>query len=296
MIVYVDVLIVLNFIVNYLLLLLSARLCGRGVKLSRLRITLAALIGAAGSLIIFLPQMGAAANILFKLAFSSLLAAVSGGYKDGRGYIKRLFMLIATSFVFAGFMLFITLLSGGRSGFYYNGVCYFNVSGVGLLICCALVYGIVTAYQRLISRGALAVKELPVTIVNDGKELCCTGVVDSQNNLCDAFSGTPVVIGSYRLLSPILPDGFWQAAQTGQGCAGLRLIPCATVAGQDLLPAFRPEHMLLDLGEGPLMVQDVYIAVSKELDGVPGQQLLLNRALTGKRVQTKMREKAVHKC
>ena len=44
------------------------------------------------------------------------------------------------------------------------------------------------------------------------------------------------------------------------------------------------------------MVQDVYIAVSKELDGVPGQQLLLNRALTGKRVQTKMREKAVHKC
>ena len=55
LIIYVDVLIVLNFIVNYLLLAVSTRLSGG--KASRLRLALAALIGAFFSLTIFLPPL-----------------------------------------------------------------------------------------------------------------------------------------------------------------------------------------------------------------------------------------------
>ena len=56
MTVYADILFVVNYAVNLALLLISARLLGIIPK--KKRICLAALLGAAGSLIIFLPLNG----------------------------------------------------------------------------------------------------------------------------------------------------------------------------------------------------------------------------------------------
>lgn len=282
-----DVLMVLNFIVNYLLLLISARLCA--MDFSRFRLLLAALFGALCSLVIFLPPLGSAGSILFKSLTSGALVVIAGGYHGWRGFSKRLFMLLAASFVFAGFMLFITLMSGGKTGFFQNGVCYFHISGVKLVTCSVILYGILTVYQKLFKNSMVGEEEYQVLISSEGKTKEMAGVMDSQNHLIDLFSGTPVVIGSYAALYDILPSGICAAIDSSMIDAaemkGVRFIPCRTVAGQDVLPAFRPERMILRHGEKEVMIEDVYIAVAQSLDTAGTQKLLLNPALNGRETQ-----------
>lgn len=65
MTVYADVLVVVNYIVNLLLLLASAKLLG--VVTCRWRLCAGALVGALGSLVIFLPYVGMWFQALYKI-------------------------------------------------------------------------------------------------------------------------------------------------------------------------------------------------------------------------------------
>lgn len=284
MIVYVDVLITLNFVVDYLLLVLSARMCGGRVR--RVRTLLAAAIGGVSSLIIFLPPQSGAENVLIKLALSLLLAAVAGGYETAAGYIKRAFTLLVASFLFAGFMLFITLLSGGETSFFYNGVCYFHISALSLLCCSVAAYAAITLYRRIFKKSMVGRESYTVLLRVGEKTERLPGVTDSQNNLVDVFTGTPVVVGSEALLSHIAPDAVKAAlaalaAGVGDECflSGVRLIPCSTVAGEGMLAGFRPDEFILVSPDGARRaVGDVYVAIAPNGDG---KELLLNPALTG---------------
>ncbi|MCI8441782.1 MAG: hypothetical protein HFG27_04530 [Provencibacterium sp.] len=287
MIIYVDVLIVLNFIVNYLLLAAAARF-GGGVA-SRLRLALSALLGAFFSLTLFLPPLPPVVNAAMKLGLSCLLAAVAGGYRDIWGYFKRLFLLLAASFLFAGLMLFAALLGGGENLLFYNGICYFPISGMKLLLGSAAAYAAVSLWQRLFRRGMAAQEPYRVLLCVGGKTAELAGEMDSQNHLIDLFSGTPVAVGPRALLEPVLPPGICRALSgdfsDSVGMRDIRMIPCRTVAGEELLPAFRPDRMILENKNGKLEIEDVYIAVAARLDDAGTKKLLLNPALTGRKTE-----------
>lgn len=78
MIVYVDVLIVVNFIVNYFLLLGASSASGRSIN--RIRIIFSAIFGALSSLIIFFPMLGVFENTLYKLATALIMIRIAYEY------------------------------------------------------------------------------------------------------------------------------------------------------------------------------------------------------------------------
>lgn len=277
MIVYVDVLITINFIVDYLLLLISGKLCS--TRLNRLRIAFAALVGGISSLILFLPPLPPWINIVLKLLISAVLVSIAGGYHSMRSYVLRLFWLLAVSFVFAGLMLFLILISGGRVGFYQNGVCYFRISALQLLAGSTAAYIVILVVQKLGKRGMVSGEEYRVQITVEGKTGERYGVMDSQNRLIDLFTGTPVVIASSELLGDLLPPSVERALHAPmEGIPSVRMIVCTTVTGQEILPAFRPQRMLLCTSDRHILVEDVYIAVTTQ----PTDALILNPALTGR--------------
>ena len=79
MTVYADVLIVVNYIVNLFMLLAARRILGSAA--GRGRMSLAALLGAAGSLVIFLPYIGFWFQFLYKLFLAVAMAAAAFGIK-----------------------------------------------------------------------------------------------------------------------------------------------------------------------------------------------------------------------
>ena len=84
-VVYVDTLFLLNLTIDYLLLRLSARICGQHV--STLRLALGALVGAVYALCAFLPQGHFLTHPLVKVAVGVALALTAFG---GRQRLLRL--------------------------------------------------------------------------------------------------------------------------------------------------------------------------------------------------------------
>lgn len=151
--VYVDVLLVMNYIINMLLIVCMGKLSGREPK--RRRIVAAALFGAATSLTIFLPFMGVFLSILMKLVISAAIVLIAFSYINLRIFFKQLFLFFAVSFSFAGVMLGIWLAFSPKGMTYYNGVVYFDISSFLLIITTAVAYALLAIASRL-TRGGQA--------------------------------------------------------------------------------------------------------------------------------------------
>ena len=108
MIVYADVLIFLNTIINFYLLLLTKKLGRNEEKLFRL--VCGAFIGALFSLYIFLPNQNIFTEIAVRLICAALITVVCFGFKGLRAYLRNLIIFFTVSFVFAGVMLGIWLI------------------------------------------------------------------------------------------------------------------------------------------------------------------------------------------
>lgn len=108
-VVYVDSVFILNGVMDYLLLLVTARLAG--IPLRRRRYLLAALAGAAYAVAVFLPGMGFLSAPPVKAAAGVLMALIAYG---GETRLARLTLLFfALSCALAGSVLALGLLAGG---------------------------------------------------------------------------------------------------------------------------------------------------------------------------------------
>ena len=83
--IYADVLFLLNFTVDGLLLCITGKFFTEKIKLWRL--ALAAGIGAAYSLTVFLPETPRAIGVILSLAISGAMVLTAFGIKKGRRYI-----------------------------------------------------------------------------------------------------------------------------------------------------------------------------------------------------------------
>ena len=111
-VVYVDTLFLLNLTIDYLLLRLSARICGQYVP--TLRLALGALMGAVYALCAFLPQGHFLTYPPVKVAVGVALALTAFG---GRQRLLRLTLVFfACACALGGGVLMVSLLGSGVSG------------------------------------------------------------------------------------------------------------------------------------------------------------------------------------
>ena len=105
-VIYVDTLFLLNAIVDYLLLLCSARLAGE--RLSRLRFALGALLGGLYAVALFLPGFGFLGRPLCRLSAAVLMVLTAFG--GCRRLLRQVVIFFLLSCAFGGGVLAIGLL------------------------------------------------------------------------------------------------------------------------------------------------------------------------------------------
>ena len=98
MTVYADVLLVINLFVNYALLMCASMIMKRKSQPSR--ILLGASVGALYGLIIFVPSLPKAAELLIRLAATALIVFATFGYKNIRYFLRSFFTFFAVSLGF----------------------------------------------------------------------------------------------------------------------------------------------------------------------------------------------------
>lgn len=241
MIVYVDVLVVLNLYINYFLIRATAMIMRR--VCSRKRSVLAALAGAVGSLVILLPELPFLVVVLIKMALGALIVLIAfGRQKPADAAICALFFLVV-SFIFAGVMMALWTFAAPLGMVFFNGTAYFNIPLSAVAAFTAAAYFAVRLVRFLSDKRLHCDKICEVKITLGGCGLTLKGLCDTGNELCDVFTGKPVVICQYDKIEPLVPQNVLDYFG-GRSTDSLRVIPCRTVASETLVPIFKADILI----------------------------------------------------
>lgn len=287
-VIYLDVLLVLNLWIDFLLLLATARVLR--LPRRRGRLILGAAIGAASSCLLFLPPLSAWLTTLLKFAAAALILLAAFPWRGGWPYLKSVTVFFVISTVFAGLAAALWFFAAPQGFYVVNGVVYYDVDALMLVALTVVSYGIVCVFDRFTRKKAPIGSEYRLTVAGSGEPLEIRALYDSGNRLTEPFSGSPVAVVEYRALEPILPPEWREALRPGRDEDGerspagpaqsarppqsadqalrarLRLIPFRSVGGNGLLPAFQPPQLwLTDAGGVRREITGTYIAVCDQL-------------------------------
>ena len=287
--IYIDVLLVTNYIVNMFLIMCTGKLSGRSPE--RRGIVLAALFGGAASLTIFLPYLGFFVSVLLKLAISAAIVLIAFSFVNARVFLKQLFLFFAVSFSLAGVVLGIWLLFAPGWITYYNGILYFDISPFALIATTAAAYLLLLLADRFVKGNKLTDEIHAVTIRMNGKEVTLPGLVDTGNRLREPFSNFPVIVCYVPQISELLPDELTALAlegdissHTGHGFP-LRLVPYSNIGGNGILPAVKADFVIIKKNSHTIKIEQAYIGLSNKTIGDEKYSCLLPPDLVG--IETK---------
>ena len=261
-VVYLDEVFLLNFVVDYLLLLSAGRLAGEVLR--RGRLALGAALGAAYAGAVFLPGLGFLVHPLCKVGAGVL--TVLAGYGGSRRLLRVCLVFFAVSASFGGGILALQLL-GNRSLTLANGVLSSPLDLKLVLLSAAGCYGLITLLFQRAARHSPRRALAPAVVELGGRRAVLTALVDTGNTLTDPATGRPVLVAEGEKVKDLFPPG--TAPSRAELCdpagamerlsgAGLRcrLLPYQAVGVEcALLLALRSDRVTVG-GEdcGPLLV------------------------------------------
>lgn len=203
MTIYADTLFFLNTVIDYLLLLCSARLAGE--PLARLRFAVGGVFGGAYAVALFLPGMSFLYHPLCRVAVAVLMVLV--GFSKSRRLLRQVLIFFALACGFGGGVLAVSLF-GGNSLSFGPGVFYSAVDVKIVLVSAALCYVFLSlVFQRWghhsVTRGELQCVKLTLF----DKEITLTALMDTGNTLLDPMTGYGVLVAEGERLLPLFPPG-----------------------------------------------------------------------------------------
>lgn len=249
--VYADDTFVLNLIVDYFILLATAKLWA--LPLKRKRFLAVAALGALYAVLLLWPQFRPMlATPAAKLGLGLLMTMLA--YGAGSGLIKRYVVFLLVSAAFGGAVYAASLLAGVQPEDGLFGTVSMRVLALSFAACyCALTF----FFRRFKKRSVREMHRIEVKLCN--KSAAFTALDDTGNELYDPISGLSVmVVGkgeAEKLLPPVLSDAladgpavFMEALPYFEALRPrFRLVPYSAVGQRSaLLPVFRPDSIKID--------------------------------------------------
>lgn len=193
-VIYVDTLFLINFIIDYLTLLLTAKICSVGMP--RLRIALGALTGSAYSVLAIFEPFQFMVNPAVKIAAGILMALiVFGGQKK---FFRVCLVFFAVSAAFGGAVLAVSLLGG--TDILSSGL-FVPVTFKILVFSFALSYAVFSLVFKRTARNTEGGGISDVCIERNGSKVRLRALRDTGNSLADPLTGRPVLITDVLSLS-----------------------------------------------------------------------------------------------
>lgn len=258
-VVYLDVLFLLNLVVDYLLLLASARITGE--PFSRLRLGGGALLGAVYAAAIFCPHFDWLAHPACKICAGITMVLVAFG--TGRRLLRPILVFFAVSAALGGVILALQLLETGGLTL-EKGVLYTGFDLRMLLVTVILSYvALSLIFRRAARHGGMKRDLCEAKIMLCGQCITITVLLDTGNTLTDPIRNRPVLVAEGRILEGILPSYI----DPGDPVGSLERVQGKTWSGKfSLLPyrAVGVEYGML------LMVRTDYVVMNgREWKGLP---------------------------
>ncbi|HEZ7988391.1 MAG TPA: sigma-E processing peptidase SpoIIGA [Ruminococcus sp.] len=238
---YIDILIVLNIYVNFFLLRTTAKITHSRINMLRCLFTSA--YGSIYSLMILLPRLNSAVNIIIKLFAALTIVAAAFGFHDKTRLLINFFCFIMSNFIFAGVIYAVYIWLQPSFVHFNNTYFYIDFSLLLLINVTAVLYFSLCIARFFIDKSSTLGLKYKIYVKYKGRMTSIDGLADTGNSLVDFFSGKPVIICSIESLSSILNvNSINESAKLPKG---FRLIPYSTIGNSGMIPVFTPDEVII---------------------------------------------------
>lgn len=187
--VYLDLVMILNFFFDFILLLSVSILLRRNVSIYK--ILLGSFIGGLSILYLFM-NISSLELFLFKIIISILMVLISFGYKSLKYTFKNLVYLYTASIILGGFLYFLNIeFSYKNIGliFINNGL---SINVIFLIIFCPIIIYIYVKQGLWLKTNYSNYYKINIYI--DDKKYTLNAFLDTGNTLVDPITNKPVIL------------------------------------------------------------------------------------------------------
>lgn len=257
--IYLDLVLLLNFCLDFILLMSVSYILRRNISIKKL--ILGALVGAFSILGLFF-KLNSIEILIYKIISSILMIITSFKYRNLKYTIKNLIYLYILSFVLGGCLYFLNdQLAYKNIGimFYHKKV---NINYIFILVVGIVIYYL---YLKQLKELKLVYSNYQnVMIIFKNNIINCTGFVDSGNKLIDPVSNCKIILLDKRQI--IFDINNFK----------MNLVPYKTASSKSILKCIKPDKIFIN---NKLVSNKYLVGIMENKINIDGVDILLNQEI-----------------
>lgn len=254
--IYIDLILLLNFGFDFLLLLSVSLILKRNTELYKL--LLGAFIGSISVLTLFI-KINSIQLFIIKIIISILMTITSFKYKNIKYTLKNILYLYISSIVLGGALYLLNIeLTYKNQGiiFYKNKM---SINFIILVIISPIILYIYTKECKNLRNNYSNYHKVEIKIRD--KIIKCTGFVDTGNKLKDPYKKRPIILMNNNYLDNNLNKIF---------------VPVHTILGTNLIECIKIQELKID---NTIIKQEVLLGFINKKIKIDGIECLLNNEI-----------------
>jgi stage II sporulation protein GA (sporulation sigma-E factor processing peptidase) len=204
MTIYIDIVLIENLIMNYIILFTTGLILKQKIKHTRL--ILSSLIGAIYSVIAYMKMLEVYSSFLLKIVLSVIIIYIAFNPQNAKKMWKDLLIFYLTSFVFGGAAFALIYIIKPQDIIMKNGL-FLGTYPLKTIALASIVAFIVSITAFSIVKNKISKKDMfcKIEIKLNGKTIKTTAMIDTGNMLKEPITNTPVAVVEHTLLYECIP-------------------------------------------------------------------------------------------
>ena len=275
MTIYIDIVIIENLIMNYIILLATGVVTKSSIK--SIRLIFASLLGAVYSVLAYSGILKVYSNIVMKILLSVIIIYVAFNPKNKKKMWKTLVIFYLISFAFGGAAYALIYIVKPKDIIMKNGLFLGTYPLKSTLLGGIIVFTFIIITFKSIKRK-FNTKDITYKIeirINE-KEIKTNALIDTGNMLKEPITGTPVIIVEKVLLYDCMPKEILNNLEEIIGgdfekipkhiqtkyISKLKLIPFSSLGKENgILLGIKPEEVVVTKDEEKITYTNIIIGI-----------------------------------
>ncbi len=265
-VIYSDLLFLINFSLDFICLFITDRVLNCGAKTKFL--LLASLFGGLYSFVPYLFEASPIITFPLHILASLVICFIAFSFRDARRFFTTALTFIVSSALLGGIITSVYSLSSR----YSDGI-YSETDAISFCLICVFSAFIALSYG-MICKKKIHTKSVEVRILSGSEKIGARLLVDSGNLVTEPFSSLPVIV----VASSALPFPF-DSPESELFPKPIRAIPFSTSAGRSCFFGFRPDKIeIIRIGQKSKIVE-AFIGIDTERQTYSGYDGLMPSSL-----------------
>ncbi len=275
MTIYIDIVLIENLIMNYIILFTTAVVLK--IKVSHIRLILASLLGAGYSIIAYMGIIKVYSSIILKIILSVLIIYIAFNPQNIKKMCKDLLLFYLVSFVFGGAAFALIYIIKPQNILMKNGLFLgtypLKTVMLGAVVAFCIIIGAFAIIKNKISKKDMFCE---IEILINQKKIKTKAIIDTGNMLKEPITNVPVIVVEHILLYSCMPKEILNNLKEIMGgdfknipcdiqekyISKLKLIPFSSLGKQNgMLIGIRPEYVKVITDEQEKINKNVIIGI-----------------------------------